>query len=84
MDLLARITIYISIFLGLAFFTLFSLIAIPHIIDQYEDIWEDYQRSIEVKPECWPGLPPFENSTFDEENCTWINTGVFVGIDYDN
>jgi len=35
--------------MGIAIFTMFSLMAIPHIVEQYEDIWEDYQRSLEPK-----------------------------------
>lgn len=66
--------------MGICIFTLFSLLAIPHIIDQYQDIWEDYQRSIEVKPECKPGLPPNENSTLNIEDCVWLGEGAFVGI----
>ena len=49
MDFLARVTIYISLGMGICIFTMFSLMAIPHIIEQYEDIWEDYQRSLEPK-----------------------------------
>lgn len=53
MDFLARVTIYLSLTMGIAIFTMFSLMAIPHIVEQYEDIWEDYQRSLEpqIDPE---------------------------------
>jgi len=47
MDFLARVTIYISLAMGICIFTLFSLLVIPHVIEQYQDIWEDYQRSLE-------------------------------------
>ena len=56
MDFLARITIYLSLTMGIAIFTMFSLMAIPHIVEQYEDIWEDYQRSLEPKVDTvWNG-----------------------------
>ncbi len=47
MDFLARITIYISLGMGICIFTMFTLFAVPNLIDKYEDIWEDYQRSLE-------------------------------------
>jgi hypothetical protein len=47
MDFLARVTIYISLGMGICIFTIFTLLVMPHIIDQYQDIWEDYQRSLE-------------------------------------
>ena len=46
MDFLARVTIYISLSMGICIFTMFTLFAIPNLIDKYEDIWEDYERSL--------------------------------------
>jgi hypothetical protein len=45
-DFLARVTIYISLTMGICIFTMFTLFAVPNLIDRYEDIWEDYQRSL--------------------------------------
>ena len=65
MDFLARVTIYLSLTMGIAIFTMFSLMAIPHIVNQYEDIWEDYQRSLE--PEV-----------IDEGLDEWISDSITV------
>ena len=63
MDLLARVTIYISLGMGICIFTMFTLFAIPNLIDKYQDIWEDYQRSLEpvvIPPDDieWDGGAP--------------------------
>ena len=46
MDFLSRITIYISLTMGICMFTMFTLFAVPNLIDKYQDIWEDYERSL--------------------------------------
>ncbi len=49
--------------MGICIFTMFTLFAVPNLIDKYEDIWEDYQRSLEpviIPPDDieWDGGAP--------------------------
>lgn len=72
MEFLARITIYISLAMGICIFTMFTLMAVPNIVNTYQDIWEEYQRSSEPElNEKWiSGIQNYPEKIPFAETCT--------------